>query len=270
MANVQKSRGMILAALVSYLIMITVNALANILPFNGITTGDISDAFTNLFAPAGITFSIWGVIYVLLALYILYYLGAFRKDTSKFMNELLDKVAPIFVFSSLANAAWMFAWHYQAFPLSLILMVIILVCLYFILQVLKAHDLKKASYFFLRLPFSIYFGWITVATIANTTTLLVSLGWNGFGLSESLWTILILIVGMAIGIVTALVHKDIPYNLVIVWAYLGILIKHRSETGFAKAYPSIIITVYICIGLLLASVLFLALTKTRQKKGSVA
>ncbi|AEV28667.1 hypothetical protein SpiGrapes_0839 [Sphaerochaeta pleomorpha str. Grapes] len=266
MANNQKARGMILAVLVSYIIMITVNALANILPFNGITTGDISNAFGNLFAPAGITFSIWGVIYTLLALYVLYQMGVFRKDTSKFMNELLDKVAPLFVFSSLANATWMFAWHYKAFPLSLILMVIILICLYFILQILKVQDLRKASYFFLRLPFSIYFGWITVATIANATTLLVSLGWKGFGLSEVIWTILILIVGTAIGIATALVHKDIPYNLVIVWAYLGILIKHRSETGFAKDYPSIIITVYICLGLLLASVLFLALKKNRQKR----
>jgi hypothetical protein len=264
MATNQKSRGMILAVLVSFIIMITVNALANILPLNGISTGDISDSVSNLFAPAGITFSIWGVIYTLLALYVLYQMGIFRKDTSKILHELLDSIAPLFVFSSIANATWMFSWHYQAFPLSLILMVIILVCLFFIVKILNGHTLKNTNYFFVKLPFSIYFGWITVATIANTTTLLVSLGWNGFGLSEVFWTMIILIVGMAIGIVTSITNKDLAYNLVIIWAYLGILVKHTSETGFAHAYPSIIITVLVCIVLLSVSVLFLALRKPKQ------
>lgn len=90
----------------------------------------------------------------------------------------------------------------------------------------------------LRVPFSVYFGWITVATIANVTTLLVGLGWNGFGLSEPAWMIIILIVGAAIAIATTLRNRDFFYGLVPVWAYLGILLKHL--TIFEGAYPAVI------------------------------
>jgi hypothetical protein len=264
MAQNQKSWGMPLAVLVSFLIMVTVNALANILPLNGITTGDISDSYGNLFAPAGITFSIWGVIYIMLALYTLYQLGLFHKELPKIQFDLLDKISPLFVFSSIANSAWMFSWHYKAFPLSLILMVIILICLYSILRILREQNLRGKRYYFIQLPFSIYFGWITVATIANTTTLLVSLGWKGFGLGEPIWTIAILLVGMAIGIATALVNKDLPYDLVLIWAYLGILLKHTSPEGFAASYQSIIVTVYICLALFVACTLYLIITRNKQ------
>jgi FtsH-binding integral membrane protein len=159
----------------------------------------------------------------------------------------------------------MFSWHYQAFPLSLILMVIILICLYSILRILREQNLRGKRYFFIQLPFSIYFGWITVATIANTTTLLVSLGWNGFGLGEPIWTIVILLVGMAIGIATSVVNKDLPYDLVLIWAYLGILLKHTSTGGFAKSYQSIIVTVYICLALFVACALYLFVTRNKQK-----
>ncbi len=230
---------------VLFLAMITVNALANILPINGMTTGDISNKYENLFAPAGITFSIWGLIYLLLAAYVIYQFGFFQKDLNK--DGLFIKIGPYFIISSLANILWIFSWHYDLIWLSVIFILLLLFCLIKIADILKKENLSIKDKFFIQAPFSVYFGWITVATIANITTFLVSINWNGFGLSDSFWTILILIVGAIIGIIRMLKDKDKIYGLVFIWAYLGILIKHTSETGFAGQYNNIIITVTLCV-----------------------
>lgn len=89
---------------VTYLTMILVNALANILPINGITTGEVSDSFSNLFAPAGITFAIWGVIYTLLLGYTIYQLGFFRSNKTEHHSRLLEKVSIAFSISSILNS----------------------------------------------------------------------------------------------------------------------------------------------------------------------
>lgn len=232
---------------VSFLVMISVNALANILPINGVKTGEVSDSYRNLFAPAGITFAIWGLIYLLLAGYTLYQLGFFQSNTSAFKGNLLNKVGIYFSLSSIANALWIFAWHYFHIALSVLLMIIILVCLILINQETTKTQLSLREKIFVRLPFSVYFGWITVATIANITTLLVSLGWDGFGISEAIWAIVIIIVGFVIAVATMLKNHDFFYGLVIIWAYAGILLKHMSEKGFNGQYPAIITTVIICL-----------------------
>lgn len=239
-----------IAVVVTYLIMIVVNALANILPINGIDTGTVSDSYPNLFAPTGLMFSIWGVIYLLLAGYTLYQFGLVQGDKSKTKPELLRKVGIIFSVTSVANAAWIFSWHYRMIGLSVLLMLVLLLSLIYINETIKKETLDQKEKLFIRLPFSIYFGWITVATIANITVLLVYIGWNGFGIPESVWTILIIVIGLAIGAVTMIRNHDIAYGLVIIWAYTGILIKHMSQSGFAGQYPSIITTVIVCIVLM--------------------
>jgi len=232
---------------VTFLIMIVVNTLANVLPINGQNTGQVSDAYPNLFAPAGITFAIWGLIYLLLAAFTLYLLGCFQKNSYTTNTELLNKIGLVFSISSIANAAWIFSWHYNMIPLSMLLMVVILVCLIFINYIVVNEKLTTREKFFIRLPFSVYFGWITIATIANATTLLVSLGWNGFGISEQTWAIVIIIVGMLIGSATIIRNRDIAYDLVMLWAYAGIYIKHTSESGFSGQYPAVIYTVIACM-----------------------
>lgn len=239
---------------VTFIIMIAVNALANLLPINGISTGAVSDSYPNLFAPAGLTFSIWGLIYVLLAMHTLYQLGLFRGKGNKVNEVLLYKTGVLFTVSSLVNAAWIFSWHYRLIPLSMVLMIILLICLINIAVIINEQSLSLREKFLIRLPFSVYFGWITVATIANAMTLLVSIGWNRFGMSESTWTIIILVVGMLIGVATTIRFKDIAYGLALVWAYAGILIKHTSASGFSNQYPYVIITVSICIAIFIAIV----------------
>ena len=226
---------------ITFLLMVVVNALANILPINGIGTGAVSDSYPNLFAPAGITFAIWGLIYLLLALYTIFQLGLFKKNRSM-SDSLTNKVGVVFSISSIANTVWIFTWHYRIISLSMVLMLMIFVCLAIIVSAIRKETLSSKEKVFVKLPFSIYFGWITVATIANVTTLLVSVGWNGFGLSQAVWAVAIIAIGAIIGIITILRNKDYPYGLVILWAYTGIVIKHVSATGFNGMYPAVIIT----------------------------
>ncbi len=247
--------------LITYLAMIIVNGLANGLPINGMITGDISDSYPNLFAPTGITFIIWGVIYLLLAAHTAYQLGLFRKKGEEVKTALLKEVGILFSISSLANVAWIFAWHYKNILLSLLVMLIILVCLMLIYVRINEETLTANEKVFIRLPFSVYFGWITVATIANATTLLVDkLGSpvNLLGISEVVWTVVILLIGLAIGAFTTLKNRDIPYGLVIVWAYIGILIKHllAQPDGFNSQYPAVIVTVIISLVMLVATLVF--------------
>lgn len=253
-----------LLVVVTFIAMVAVNALANILPINGISTGAVSDSYPNLFAPAGLTFSIWGLIYMLLAAYTLYQLGLFRGKEKKANDVLLRHTGIVFSISSLVNTAWIFSWHYRIIPLSMVLMAFLIICLIYIIYLINAQSLTLREKLLIRLPFSVYFGWITVATIANATTLLVSIEWNGFGLPESTWTVIMLTVGTLIGTATAVRFKDIAYGLVLVWAYTGILIKHTTASGFSNQYPGVIITVIICIALFIAVDVFVLFTGKRR------
>jgi hypothetical protein len=234
---------------ISYVAVIVVNYLAVALPINGKNTGELSDAYPNLFTPAGITFSIWGLIYLLLLLYVLFSLGWLPIKPTKAKTSLYNRTGWLFVASSCLNIAWIFAWHYELIPLSVIIMVALLISLIMIADTVNKHDLTSSEKPFLCLPFSVYFGWITVATIANITVFFVSIGWDGWGISDHIWTILVLIAGLVIGALRAIKDKKPPYLLVLIWAYIGIWIKHASASGFNGAYPSIIWTTIVCIAL---------------------
>lgn len=240
---------------ITFIAMVVANALANILPVNGQNTGQISDSYPNLFAPAGITFSIWGVIYLLLALYTFYQLFLYKNQ------EIIFKVGIIFSISCIANTVWIFAWHYNIIPLSMLLTLVMLISIIAVTKIVRQES------FIVRVPFSVYFGWLTVATIANATVLLVDLEWKGFGISQDIWTIVVLIVGIIIGTVTCLKNKDIAYGLVLIWAYLGIFIKHESPTGFQGQYLGVVITVVAGIVIFVLSELYVVgtLFKLREK-----
>jgi len=256
--------GLILKILVaiSYLAMVAVNFLANGLPINNRSTGAISDAYPNLFAPAGITFSIWGLIYLLLGGYVVYQFVSFGKNSEQKNEGLLKKINILFVINALANIAWIFSWHYDQIGLSVAIMMVLLISLIKIQDLVELDKFTAQERLFVATPFSVYFGWITVATIANITVFLVSLGWKGFGIADYIWTSIILLVGATIGILRILKDKNLAYGLVLIWAYLGILLKHLSQAGFAGRYVSVIITIIICIGLFLFS-----LVKVYRRKG---
>lgn len=246
----------------TFVVMVVVNGLANALPINGRQTGEISDAYPNLFAPAGITFAIWGLIYVLLALHVLYQWGLFSRAGEQ-NSALLDKVGLLFSLSSLANTAWVFAWHYDLIGLSALLIVSILVLLILINRTMRNLSMTRGERLLVELPFSVYFGWITVATVANITVWLVSIKWSGFGLAESIWAVAIIGVAAAIGTITMLKNRDIAYGLVLIWAFIGILIKHTSATGFGGSYNEVILTTIGCLAVFVAAELSIVLRKRR-------
>lgn len=212
--------------LLSLILVLVVNFLANYLPINGYNTGELSDMYPNLFVPAGITFSIWGLIYLLLAVFVISQFISV-SDKNQIKEDIIQKIGYLFFLSSLFNAAWILTWHYLYVFLSLLVMIGLLLTLIAIYQKLEIglKNYSKKIYSIFILPFSIYLGWITVATIANVTAWLVNINWNGFGLSDIFWTVLVIIIGLIITLYTLLKRNDIAFSLVIAWAYLGIIIK---------------------------------------------
>jgi hypothetical protein len=197
--------------------MIVMNYLANALPLNGKTTGALSDAYPNLFVPAGVTFSIWGVIYILLVTFCV-----IQFTTSH--QAVISRIAWLFGITCIFNALWIVAWHYERLPLSLILMLGLLVSLIWINLFIK--DLPAG---FIKAAFGIYLGWICIATIASVTALLVNYGWGGFGISEETWTIIMIAAGTLIVSLTVW-RLDNPFvGLSVVWAFAGIMIKRQAD-----------------------------------------
>ena len=178
-----KSRLLFLAILnlIGFLGTVIVNGLSSALPINDKTAGELSDQYPNLFVPAGLTFSVWGVIYILLAIFVIYGLITAIKNTQK--SSFMENVGVLFFISCLANVGWIFAWHYEILPLSLALMLLLLgslITIYLRLRIGKSDSTRIEKYL-VHLPFSVYLGWITIATIANVTALLVDINWNTFG-----------------------------------------------------------------------------------------
>jgi hypothetical protein len=242
-----------LVVTVTFVLMVSMNVLANALPLNGRLTGEISDFYGNLFAPAGITFAIWGVIYLLLGCHVLYQWGVFHRQGGRLDSGLLNRIGTLLSLSSIANTFWIFAWHYDFIWLSAVLIICILLLLIAINQTLVGLELTRSEALLVRLPFSVYFGWITVATVANITAWLVSIKWSGFGLSEPVWAVAIIAIAAAIGTVTMLRNRDVAYGLVLIWAFIGIVIKHTSDAGFAGNYPAVIVTTIACLAVFAAS-----------------
>jgi benzodiazapine receptor len=205
---------------------LVVNMLANALPFNGQDQATISDSFEVFFVPAGYVFAIWGLIYLALVAYTIYQALPAQRD-----NALLDRVGWLYIGTGIANCAWLFVWHYLLFALSIIAMLALLSLLIAIYLALGTgrRGTNTAQRWLVRVPFSIYLGWITVATVANATTLFTYWGWgNGLDTASAVWAAIMLVVATVIAVLMSLRHGDIAYVAVIMWAFVGIAVKHSS------------------------------------------
>lgn len=241
-----------LIMILTYVLMITMNALANILPINGIGTGAISDSYPNLFAPSGFTFAIWGVIYLLLLVMVIYLITRSKTTLAKMMNNSeRQKFVGLFAVSNIANSLWILAWHYRFIAVSVGLMLIILVSLIAMMSILKEVNGPLTQLAFVKPAIGVYFGWITVATVANITTLLVAIGWQGFGIADDIWLMAILTVATGIAYFSIEWSQCPSYGLVILWAYYGILAKHLSPTGFNGRYTGVIMVLAVALVIVL-------------------
>jgi hypothetical protein len=216
-----------LLALIGVLAM---NYLATSLPIAGRTPGEVSDMYVNLFAPAGFTFAIWGIIYLLLTAFSIYQV-LFTGKTSQ--PAFLEKIGWFFLWSCVANATWLVAWHNLLIGLSLFIMLVLLASLLSIYLKLNIGlaTVSTAERWLVHLPFSVYLGWITVATIANITILLVSLGWDGIPPGPQFWTVFVIITAVAIGLWAIWSRKDFAFVLVGIWALWGIYNKRLNDAN---------------------------------------
>ena len=221
----QRDRARQVVNMIALLATIILNGLANALPLNGLTTGEISDRFEVYFVPAGYVFSIWGLIYLALTAFAIYQALPNQRD-----NPRLRRLGYLFALSCVANVFWLFLWHYEVFTLTIVAMVALLVLLiasYLRLGIVSSA-VSTAETLLVRLPFSIYLGWVNVATIANATALLDYLNWGGWGINPELWTVIMLLAATGITAGVTFTRGDIAYGLVIVWAFAGIAVKHAG------------------------------------------
>jgi hypothetical protein len=214
--------------LAAAIITILVNMSAVLLPLNGLTTKELADRYQVYFVPAGYVFSIWSLIYVLLIVFAVWQiLPAQRGD------RRTSGIAPLFWLSCLANIAWIFLWHYEQVPASFVAMVVLLgslIGIYLKLDIGRS-DPGRSQRWAVNALFSVYLGWITVATIANATTVLDHLAWSGWGIGPESWTAIMLAVAVAVAAVSAATRHDVLYLLVLVWAFAGIAVKFPEVTS---------------------------------------
>ena len=246
--------------IVALVVTLAVNGLANYLPLNGQTTGEVSDSIPTLFTPPGYVFSIWGLIYLWLLAFVCYQALRAQRDT-----DFLVRIGPWFAISCACNLVWLVLWHWEQFPLTEVLMVGLLASL-IVLYVRLGIGRRKVSTgekWLVQAPFSIYLGWISVATIANTSILLYTLNWGRWGISEQVWTILVIIVAAALGVAMTLLRSDIAYPLVIVWAAIGIVVARGDM-------PAIAITAGTCAALVVLVLLLSRVAGVRKSTGAEA
>ena len=241
--------------------VIAVNALANILPINGYNTGQISAFYPNAFVPAGFTFSIWGVIYLLLLSYTIgftYYSIKRQQHPKAFM--FIDRINTYFLLTCVFNMAWILAWHYLQIELSVLIMLLFLSTLIqlFLKSKSMANDLTLTQRFVLQTPFIVYLGWISVATIANITALLVAYKWTALSIAPTYWSAAMILIAIVLAMLILRKFKVVEFALVVAWALWGI---YNAQ---GPAAPILAKLTAAGIGILIAAVLFTFIQKLRK------
>jgi hypothetical protein len=240
--------------LFSVILALAVNILASTLPLNGQNTGEISDRFQVLFVPAGYVFAIWGVIYLGWIAFIIFQLQASQKESPR-----LRRLGYLFALSNIANAAWLFCWHYNLFGLSVLVMLTLLGLLivsYLRLDVNRS-PVRRVEYWSVDVVFSVYLGWITVATVANISDWLYLVEWDGFGISAQSWAVIMLAIASLLGLAMALTWRDAGYLSVLVWAFIGIAVKQISA-------PMVALSAWIAAALMLGLAIFSLIRRQRN------
>ena len=250
---------MVLASFVflilTYVLMIFVNGLANQMLLNGITTGDVSYKYPNLFQPAGVMFAIWGLIYLGLFVFILYQ-GAQLKQLDEITSKrLFVNTNLLFSLIAILNMCWLFLWHYDRIALSTVVMV------GFLITLIVTFKIIDKDMIFVRSVISLYLGWISVALIANITIYLVKIGVPNLGNVAVGLTILMIFIGGIITFLWTYREKEYVFSFVILWAYLGILLRHFRKENLDQTYPIVQLSVLIMMISIISFDLFVVLKK---------
>jgi translocator protein len=219
------------------LLVVIVNILANTLPLNGQTTGEISNRLNVLFTPAGYVFSIWGIIYLFLFIWVLRQLPKNRRNLPFYQST-----SGLFLLTCMLNILWIFLWHYECFFYTVLVMIAFLITLIFVYKIVKSFHPPKIDV----IPISIYLGWVSVALIANISYYLVYIQWNGWGISPVVWTVIMLWVAALLAGIFYMKEKDPYYVLVFIWALIGIGVKNQDSNP-SVSYVSYVLSVVLLI-----------------------
>lgn len=242
------------ANLFSVLIALAVNVLASTLPLNGQNTGEISDRFPVYFVPAGYVFAIWSLIFIGWIAFAIYQFQPSQKESPR-----LRRLGYLFALSGFANAGWLFCWHYNQFGLSVLVMLLLLgllIASYLRLDV-NRFPVSAVERWSVDIPFSVYLGWITVATVANITAWLYLFEWNGFGIADPAWAVIMLVIASMLGVAMAITRRDAAYLSVLVWAFVGIAVKQTPA-------PMVVNTAWIAAALMAGLIVYSLLRRTRS------
>lgn len=242
---------------ICFLLHVSIAYMTQLKLVNRKDIGEISDAHSSLFTPAGFTFAIWGIIYTCLGVFCVYHIVmAYKRNKNTEANKDLGSIGYTFILVNLASVAWIIAWVSEQLLLSVFLIVVQLAALILIHHRLRIHNPLRnpASKIATELPLSIYLGWISIATIANISAYLVSSGWNRMNLSDSQWAIIMVCLATILGLFILFIRRNLAFALVLIWSLYGIISKLSSaESG---NYKNIIQTTWAGIILLSIGVVF--------------
>lgn len=226
-------------ATISFIGVLFVNALSILQPLNGMNTGQVSDIYPALFRPAPVTFSIWGVIYLLLTGFIC--LSWQRQD-----SFLIERILPWFILSCVLNVSWIFAWHFLLPLLSVFIMLGLLATLFRIFSIIKAEmSIDGLEAMFVVLPFRMYFAWICVATIANVAALQVHWDLQGGRLAQEISAIIMMTIAALLAAQFVRLYRAWSFAVVTLWALFGICL--RWENG---EHPMVVFAGFVLIVIL--------------------
>lgn len=236
-----------LANILWFVVMIVINYQAVNLPIGGMTTGQLADLYPNLFTPAGLTFSIRGLIYLALFGFVIRQMIDLSKKKS---HNITQKIWPRFLLSCATNIGWIFAWHYQQVALSMLILIaflIIVIVIGYKVQLGQKLWTRKEK-LLVQVPFSLYQWRLSVAVIANIAARLVHIGWGMRGMNDIFRTILVIIVAALLALRKLKKQHNIIFALVVLRAFLGIIIKRVSIDPIYAS--SIIWTLGVCMVLI--------------------
>jgi benzodiazapine receptor len=257
------SKGLYLrwANIIAFIITLIVNGLSNTTLIGGRTTAEVSNSYPTLITPAGYVFAIWGIIYVLLGVFLVYQALPSQKD-----KPFQKQINGLFILVSVFNVVWLFFWQNELLTISVAVIFAFLaslIAIYLRLNIGRSTVSLKEK-LCVHLPFSVYLGWVTIATIANIAVTLVSLGWDGFGLSLQTWAILVLAIALIIDLVVLATRRDIAYSLVFIWALAGIAVNQTAN-------PSIVLTAEVAVAIIAVALpITLAFSRLRKNNKGLA
>ena len=219
--------GVAIATLIAIIVTITANTWTNLSPPNDLNVGEIANTVLAgvLITPANYAFAIWGLIYLGVVAY-----GIYQLFPAQRQDPVIRRASLGLIVASLAQTAWIYLFPLQLFWLSVVAMAVILLALAVAYAQLNPGRSRagRRRRWLAQIPFSIYLGWISVASLVNVASALYASGFEDLGLGAVPWTVIVLLIGAGLGAIAIWRHQDLAFVLVLVWAFTAVAVRHSD------------------------------------------